>query len=269
MHLFLSPHLDDAVLSCGGTIYQLTQRGEAVTILTLMAGDPPTPLPETPIVQALHRRWDAGANPVAVRRQEDLASAKVIGAHALHRGYPDSVYRIHDGFALYPTEASIFGSLHPHDILGRSLEVETTLFPYVFPEAKMIYAPLGVGHHVDHQIVRDWALHLNRSTLSPSFMLRFYEEYPYTRDQQAIQQALRLLRPLLALRPEVNLLTVQEMNAKAEAIACHRSQISTFWTSEAAMRSDVNHAFCVGDGVYAERYWIIADQRQAREDDPS
>jgi len=59
MHLFLSPHLDDAVYSCGGTIHQLTSQGTPVQILTFMAGDPPTPLPDTPITRDLHRRWDA------------------------------------------------------------------------------------------------------------------------------------------------------------------------------------------------------------------
>ncbi len=68
MHLFLSPHPDDAVLSCGGLIHQLTQKGEPVTILTVMAGDPPDPLPDTPLVRELHQRRSSRQNPCTSTR---------------------------------------------------------------------------------------------------------------------------------------------------------------------------------------------------------
>ena len=41
-HLFLSPHYDDAVYSCGGTLASLTTAGENVTVLTVCAGSPPS-----------------------------------------------------------------------------------------------------------------------------------------------------------------------------------------------------------------------------------
>ncbi len=37
--IFLSPHPDDAVLSCGGWIYQLAQDGERPIVITLFGGD--------------------------------------------------------------------------------------------------------------------------------------------------------------------------------------------------------------------------------------
>lgn len=229
-----------------------------MTILTLMAGDPPSPLPETAILHELHSRWGVGENAAAVRRDEDSASAAVLGARAEHRSYPDCIYRVHAGQALYPTQAAIFGEVHPSDVMPRSLAVETTLFPFVFPSVSVVYAPLGVGHHVDHQIVRNWSLDLSRGLRQRGIEVRYYEEYPYTRDQFAIQRALDLLRPQQALRPEVRLLSAREMTAKTDAIACHRSQISTFWKSEAAMRRDVDSAFCLGDGQYGERFWHAA-----------
>jgi len=42
MHwIYLSPHLDDAVLSCGGIIWQQVQSGHQVEIWTICAADPP------------------------------------------------------------------------------------------------------------------------------------------------------------------------------------------------------------------------------------
>lgn len=259
MHLFLSPHLDDAVLSCGGTIFQLTRQGAAVTILTIMAGDPPDPLPDTPIVRDLHQRWRAGESPVAVRRQEDMDAAKVLNATTNHRQYGDCVYRVHGGVALYPSEESLFGDVHPEDSLPGSLAVEAALFNFVFPNLKAIYAPLGVGHHVDHQIVRDWALMLYQR--NPEIDTYFYEEYPYTRDLDAIEAAYAYLPADYEYAPILVELEKQDINAKIQAIACHRSQLSTFWKTKAELINDVRQSFYIGDGNYGERYWQITSGR--------
>ena len=39
--IFLSAHCDDAVLSAGGLVWELTRRGERAEIWTICAGDPP------------------------------------------------------------------------------------------------------------------------------------------------------------------------------------------------------------------------------------
>ena len=39
--IFLAPHLDDVVLSCGGQIFLETEAGNSVLVVTIMAGDPP------------------------------------------------------------------------------------------------------------------------------------------------------------------------------------------------------------------------------------
>lgn len=264
MHLFLSPHLDDAVLSCGGTIHRLVEQGATVTILTVMAGDPPVNLPDTPIVCDLHTRWNAGHNPVAARRWEDSESAQALGAQVIHRDYPDCIYRTHEGNALYPDEQAIFGHVHPQDLLPRHLEIESLMFRAVFPSVTALYVPLGVGHHVDHQITRDWGLAIDRQVNEagsglrrrPSIALKFYEEYPYTQDRQAIRQAVESLSAY-DFTLETQMLNTADISAKIRAIACHRSQISTFWASRSAMAEAVRAAFSIGEGMYAERYWSL------------
>lgn len=255
LYLFLSPHLDDAVLSCGGFIHTLVQGGDTVVVLTITAGDPPDPFPDTPLVRSLHARWEAGEHPVAVRRLEDITSLQVLGAQAIHAHHLDCVYRTHGEGALYPVESSIFESLHPNDPLPATLEDEIPASLTRFPGLQALIAPLGVGHHVDHQITRDWALSIKRH--APQLALRFYEEYPYTRDRSAIQHALDLL-PGINLRPVVQILSVANMEAKIRAIACHRSQISTFWENEEGMGQDVLGAFLRPDGTFTEKYWECA-----------
>ena len=77
--IFLSPHLDDAVLSCGGMIYQLAQAGQAVQVITIFAGDPPPGL-LSPFAQSLHDRWQAGS---VARRSEDIEALTLLGAEAI------------------------------------------------------------------------------------------------------------------------------------------------------------------------------------------
>lgn len=222
--------------------------------MTVMAGDPPLELPDTPIIRDLHQRWDAGEKPVAARRWEDIEACNVLGAHAEQREYHDCVYRTHNGNPLYASEESLFGDIHPDDSLPRNLEVEAVMFHAVYTKLTALYVPLGVGHHVDHQIVRDWGLAIHNR--SPALAIRFYEEYPYVRQRQAVQTALTAL-PNREFTIETQMLTGDDIAAKIRAIACHQSQINTFWEDRSAMEYDVRETFSIGDGMYAERYWSL------------
>ena len=86
--IYISPHLDDAVFSCGGTIWEQICRGEAVEIWTMCAGDPPPGL-LTPFAETLHQRWGTGFDSLAERRTEDYAAAAVLGASIVHFDIPD------------------------------------------------------------------------------------------------------------------------------------------------------------------------------------
>lgn len=257
MHLFLSPHLDDAVLSCGGTIHQLTASGEPVTVLTTMAGDPPDPLPDTPIVADLHQRWQAGYSPVAVRRREDEQACAMLGAQIVHFSLGDCVYRLSDAgdprVALYPDEDSLWGDIHPLDpapgVLRQSAVPNN-------PPPSALYVPVGSRHHVDHRIVRDWGLWLHAQ--NPRGILFLYEEYPYESDAtMELERALAFFRPRqLSLEPRP--LSEADVDAKLEAIACYESQISTFWPSLTDMAAKTRESMlAAGNGHSVERFWRI------------
>lgn len=257
-HLFLSPHFDDAVLSCGGTIHQLVAAGETVNIRTVMAGKP-SRLPDTRFVKELHARWQAGADPVQARSLEDAAAIQRLGANTSRMmNWYDCIYRMtRGGEALYPDAPSIFGDIHPDDVIARL--VPTIVLPA--PEIpRCIYAPLGAGHHVDHQIVRDWAITLKQ--YYPWVALKFYEEYPYNEDSQAVESALTVLQqayPVLHLQQEVVTLSEADVQGKLDAIACYTSQISSFWTDLRHMESATRQSLVTaGSGAPAECYWVVS-----------
>jgi len=253
MHVFISPHLDDAVLSCGGLIHQLVARGENVEILTIFAGDPPHPLPDTLLIRDLHQRWAVGENPYRARRQEDHAAAAVLGVAVRHLGLPDCPYRTAtDGTALYTVNTALFGAVHPAD---PALHLQIDLAP----TTQLVYAPLGAGGHVDHQIVTQ--LLRDRADF-------FYEEYPYSSDggeagrwyrvpqtgSNAVQNALAAFDDRLA--PVLISLQEDDLTAKTTAIACYQSQLNTFWADIADMQQRVRHyAAAVNPTAPAERLW--------------
>jgi LmbE family N-acetylglucosaminyl deacetylase len=256
-HLFLSPHFDDGVLSCGGTIHQLVAAGETVDVRTIMAGVP-YQLPDTSLVHELHTRWQAGEGPVQARLQEDEYAMQRLGATASRMvSWVDCIYRTaRSGEPLYPDQASIFGEISPDDITAQLLPT-IVLNAYEIP--RFIYAPLGAGHHVDHQIVRNWALILNQ--YYPWVALKFYEEYPYTEDPNAVDKALSFFQhtyPALNMKLEIVSLTEADIQGKLDAITCYKSQLSSFWTDHQQMESATRQSLIrAGGGKPGERYWVV------------
>jgi LmbE family N-acetylglucosaminyl deacetylase len=262
MHLFLSPHYDDAVLSCGATIHQLVNAGKSVVAVTVMGGKPEANrVPDTPLVHELHARWKAGGDPVAARMSEDEAALRILGAKAHHLVvWMDCIYRTsRSGQALYPTTDSIFSADIPADDPAAKL-LPTVILPLA-STAQVVYAPMGVGNHVDHRIVRDWALELKKQ--NPSIALKFYEEYPYSQDKAAVEKASAFFsshKPELRLQAETVIVSEADTAAKVKAIACYQSQISSFWDSIEAMETATRKEMLQeNDGAMVERYWALTD----------
>ncbi|MBK8939491.1 MAG: PIG-L family deacetylase [Polyangiaceae bacterium] len=143
----LSPHLDDAVLSIPCTLRRLSVAGERVIVLTVFShGD------------ASYRE----------RRREDREACTTLGIEPLHLGLEDAPFR--RGIPL-TFDALIHASLGADDPdIARTAEaIAHTLGPL---GPSLVFAPLGVGAHIDHRVVHCAARKL-------PFPLRFYEDRPY------------------------------------------------------------------------------------------
>lgn len=220
-----------------------------------MSGDPPTPLPDTPIVRELHNRWNVGPTPMVVRRQEDQDAAAVLGAQAEHMEIPDCVYRTSaSGKPLYPDEASLWNRVHPQDpALSR-------LGGFRLPEAVThVYIPLAVGGHVDHLVVREIGLALCRllqAAGNPSEVL-FYVEYPYSEQAGALAQALDTIPPEIRLLPEPVVLTHIDIAKKVAAVKAYQSQISTFWEDEFVLEKRLRTALTATGNQPTEHFYRV------------
>ena len=273
MHLFLSPHLDDIVLSCGGMIYELLKQGESVETMTYFAGDAPHPLPNSPLIDNIHARWGLGDNPFQERREEDKRAFRALGNVKPHFGdWQDCIYRLGKSKqSLYVTDDHIFGTIHPEDPLS-SVEIDLKLWQ---DKLTYLYIPLSAGNHVDHQLLRQKANQwLNKS--SSTVAVFWYEEYPYSSEagevnvshsgkEERLSGATAVQTALSTLPFEVvsQVYSVSEsaLQAKIGAIKCHYSQMNTFWhTEQELFESVLNYARSVGQSAgvaLGERLWTL------------
>lgn len=197
--IYLSPHLDDAVLSCGGQIHRQVVARARVLVVTLFAGDVPGgPLSEI-AREILHYMGLEPGNAMAFRRREDERACGELGADFEHRRLQESVYRRSrsTGEVFYGDRGSIFGEPATGDAeLVGVLQDKLRQLP---PAAK-VYSPLGVGSHVDHLLLRQAAEEAFGGRLA------YYEDFPYVQRFRALGKALgrksKWRSEVVALAPE-------------------------------------------------------------------
>jgi LmbE family N-acetylglucosaminyl deacetylase len=226
--IYLSPHLDDAVLSCGGIIWQQVQRGFAVSIWTICAGDPPTGEPLSSLAEMLHARWQTGRNAVEGRRREDEAACAQLGVLPRHFDIPDCIYR-RSPLTGEPVVAANDHLFDPVTADEQPLMASlATRLAAKLPDDCQVVSPLGLGGHMDHRLVRGAAESLRRK-------LWYYADYPYvTREEVATN-----LQPFEDLEAHRFRLSPLALSIWQNAVAAYSSQISTFWDGETAMRADL------------------------------
>jgi len=224
--IYLSPHLDDAIYSCGGRIWQDVQRGDDVEIWTIFAGDTPADL--TPFARELHTRWGAGPEAVSQRREEDRAACRILGASHRHLAFPDCIYRrfADNGEPVIRTNEDLFKPVHPGEAgLVQQIRDEVLCLN---PERLPVFCPLGIGGHLDHRITRAAA----EATGLP---LVYYADFPYAAEASID------IAPFIPLtsKPESYRLDDASIEKWADSVEAYSSQLSSFWSSAGEMRSAI------------------------------
>ena len=251
--IYLSPHLDDAALSCGGLIHRQALAGASVQVVTIFAGSPAERV-LSPFAVELHARWGHPTNAVAVRTQEDHRAMRLLGAEYLHLEYLDAIYRFDGRSFLYLSREDLRGSLHPSDVeLAR--QIAASMIEICSTQSPSIYAPLGVGDHVDHQVVREAILTLRNAL--PSII--WYEDYPYVEVPGSLTEVLGRIG-VEGWKAELQSLDEECMSARIWAIAAYASQINELFQSVEIMAGRVRaYALALSsEQGYAERYWRLS-----------
>ncbi|MEU8519946.1 PIG-L family deacetylase [Streptomyces sp. NBC_01216] len=185
--LVLSPHPDDAVLSCGALLGELRDRS-SVTVMTVFTEGAPPPYTLS-ARQFLRQTGAANAEELYMeRRAEDRAVLAKLGVDRFHGGFVDGLFRrvaaqnrgrrlaarlLPELGHVYPTHRLHLsrGYLAPSD--AKTVRQVTDTVRELLPGGRgLVLAPLGVGGHADHLLVRTAA---ERSGLP----VVYYSDFPY------------------------------------------------------------------------------------------
>ncbi len=225
-HIYLSPHLDDAVFSCGGLIALQDARGEPISVLTVFAGDPPD-YRISPLAAELHARWGKAGPPIAMRRTEDRLACARLGASVVHLSYPDAIYRADEaGKPLYTDESALFSPPDPSESqLIKDLEASLRDLDF---QQTTVYCPLGYGGHVDHRLTRLAAERIGQP-------LYYYAEFPYAARGRNVPPELGEPSGKWRMIP----IGDEAIDAWVSAIVEYQTQLSTFWGGEDDLYQEV------------------------------
>lgn len=249
--LFIQPHYDDVALSCGGAAAAWAAAGCTAHIVTVFASE---------IVHAMvgefaaqkHSRWRLD-DPDAVhsaRRGEDARSAEVLGCTIRWLGMPDAIYR----GERYTDDASLYADPHPEEMpLADHLADELSHLPE-WRAGMQVFVPLGIGQHVDHQLVFEAGAALARRGVE----VWAYEDLPYAIHTPA-GVGERVARLEGRVGAPIALPIDAWLDCKLDAIAAYASQVPVIFRFTHDYREATRrHAARVagGDGA-AERFWRV------------
>ena len=139
-HIFLSPHLDDAVASCGGTIAKLVYKREDVLVVTVYTRQPD--------LKSLSKKFHKYAI-YDQRKKEDQNSLDKLSADYKWLEIDERAYRT--PLVKKPTDVFKINLSEGLKQFINISEIQAEL-EKIFeknPKSK-IYAPLGIGNHFDH-----------------------------------------------------------------------------------------------------------------------
>ena len=148
--------MDDAILSCAGSLCLWTSQGHEVTVLTVFTtcGEAPMPIKDLYVE----------------RRKNDIDALKYLPCSYQHLGFTDAPFRNKN----FNSFASIL--FHHENIPEPFVEgLEDALTKAIdCSNADTIFFPLGIGGHIDHHIVYLLSLkYLNKKSIC------YYEDLPY------------------------------------------------------------------------------------------
>jgi len=232
--IYISPHLDDSVLSAGGLIYEQAQAGLNVEVWTIVSGFPP-PGELTPFAQMLHSQWGTGSaeETVKIRRTEDLTALNSLGAKAIHFNIPDCIYRRDlNGEPLY---LNIF--VPPHEAEASLVDQITQELAGRLQPDDQVVCQFAIGGHIDHILVRMAVEQLGQSLL-------YLADLPYLFNQPG-----ELKHKTVNMKVTSHPITETGLTCWIRAILAYASQLNTLFVNLEEMEESIRQYHKQWNGI--------------------
>jgi LmbE family N-acetylglucosaminyl deacetylase len=244
--LVVSPHLDDAALSCA----VLLERDVPVDVVTVFAGLPDRP--RATFWDEICGFADSGESIPARRKEEELAfngsCHRVSHMDLLESGYLDGQRDAADGVAIGEVVNRWIARNAAAPVLFVAAPVGAGMRRPRWREraARIIGPKEGLPQHPDHLFVRDATL---RAVSASSALLVLYEELPYVFSHRGDEEALRVARRSRRRRL-LQLALPVDLDTKAHRLAAYASQVPH-------LRGDGTRLDDPARLPPTERYWIL------------
>ena len=235
--IYFSPHLDDAILSAGGLIYDQTHAGHSVEIWTFMCGFPDES-ELTDFAKSLHAEWgtNSAEETVRLRRAENQQAAALLGAKTVNFDFLDCIYRRgQNGEALY---TDIYMPLHAEES-DLPAHIAETMKAHLKPD-DFVIAQLGIGSHIDHVTVRQAAELLG-------LPLSYDADIPYL-----FHNLEQISSKTAGMQASVQPISEAGLKFWQEAIERYPSQLTTLFQPPETMREEIQRYWSENKGI---RFW--------------
>jgi len=265
MVIFISPHLDDVALSCGGFVHQCVQAGRKTVIVSVCSADAPPRAQLSPTALRIHdTEWRLGDQPYIARRAEDTRACSLLGAQAVHLNLLDAIYRYDANGTPYYLENFMGGKVTPADFATQGQQLQASLHALLTDltqsqdkHALIGIVPLALGGHIDHVITRHSAEAVFAEWDIP---LSYYEDFPYAEKDDVLSRA-----EMRGKTTHTVVLSEADISARINAILCYTSQLEVVFHVE--QHPDVPEAVAQRVRRYVtrangERYWLIDNPYQ-------
>ncbi|MBT3187861.1 MAG: hypothetical protein HN736_00885 [Anaerolineae bacterium] len=221
--IYLSPHLDDAIFSCGGIIFEQRKAGISVEIWNWMSGIPSADMPLSYLARSVHAEWGlASAKEVLdCRLAEDHLAVKRVDASSRYFDFLDCIYR-HD---------KLSSPLYTDDIFVPPHKADDALVPQIAKRMQenlhpddVVVCPLTIGNHPDHVIVRRAAEEMGRPLL-------YYADIPY-----ALWYPEQLAEITEDVEAEIYSVSEEGLRVWQEAASAYATQLTVLFGGEEMMK---------------------------------
>jgi LmbE family N-acetylglucosaminyl deacetylase len=231
--VMLSPHSDDIALSLGAFLLGMPSalHINIITAFSISECTADDSIKDSAVVSS-------------IRKAEDVDFANSLGRHIEVRWLDrqDAPLRLH-----IPDEA-VFSS-KPSYMSWNEVQYLTDKMKEEYNNFDLLFAPMGLGKHIDHIVVRNAALEL----LKDGFPLVFYEDIPYAADLSLtdIDEYAKQLEDISGQNLELfHIKTGVTIEKKLALLSCYRSQMDS--RTESRVRSHANRN--AGNSI-VERVW--------------
>lgn len=249
--VILSPHLDDAALSCGGLLHAL--RGRVSTlVVSICCGSLRIVSPDGSSKTSTRKGHVSSRR----RRREDIAAMHSVDTDFVHLSFADGIYRRSPltGRLIYRSARERWVAPRIED-MAHIEELYLVLRRLCLDLGRiLLLSPMGIGHHVDHQIAAQVAVRMAATNAGAELL--FFEDFPYVADPRSgrgdhddPQQALARLN----LAPVKRFAVPVDVEAKMVLLSHYATQVPPLFGDHDGMRARIaNHL----DGVLpSEFYW--------------